>query len=241
MIGNAVNNKLRDINVKVTADLMQICGPHFVKVKWSTPTSFSSKRSDRIWSERGKIGPTITALLQLDSAFEDCLIARRLLSKTRLKSNKTKLTSMLRFVWQGFHHSTYIYYEKIGLLNKQFAELPYQGLGQINLVEMKKSSKKQLLELIQSRGETVHSWHRDHKSIYTLGMVEILSEHEKLSDIAKEKNYDLDGHTQDAIYDLKFELKKWEQVLFQVHCEKYTSATNLLIKHVEKFNQNMME
>ena len=148
---------------------------------------------------------------------------------------------MLRFVWQGFHHSTYIYHEKIGLLSKQFAELPYQDLGQINLIEMKKSSKKQLLQLIQSRGETVHSWHRDHRSIYTLGMVEILSEHEKLSNITQEKNYDLSGHTQDTIYDLKFELKKWEQVLFQIHCEKYTCATKLLIKHVEKFNQKMLD
>jgi hypothetical protein len=148
-----VSNKLRNANLKVTADLMEICWQHFFKKNWNMPASFSSEKSERIRSERRKIGPTITALLQLDSAFEDCMIARKLLSRTRLKSNKTKLTAMLRFVWQGFHHSTYIYHEKIGLLSKQFAELPYQGLGQINLAEMKKFSKKQLSQLIQSRGE----------------------------------------------------------------------------------------
>ncbi len=206
-------------------------GEHFYLLEDGTQANWL-----QFWEERARIGPVITALLQMRSAYEDCLIARQQIRIPKSKRKNILQSSLLRFYWHSFQHHAYIFHEKIGLLLKIVEKLPYdinRDCGSEKLKVLRKDATKKLATLKRARGEIVHGWTREHPAMYQLGMVEILSD---ASNLGIGNRYDVVGHAQDAATDVRLDIKKWEAQLWEISNELISTTVELLLAQVEQFN-----
>lgn len=215
----------------------------FIAKKFALSANGNMSDWKAFWHERASIGPCITALLQANAAFEDCLIARKQIRVPRTKRRSSLQSSLLRFYWQSFQHHAYIFHEKIGLLRKEIAKLPYNfepNSPAVIVTQLHQKAKKELFELKRTRGEIVHSWTREHPAVYVLGMVEILTENEEL--IGTSRKYgDLVGHSIDAAYDIRRDIKKWETKLETLNEELLVEIAKILVPQINFFNSKFKE
>ncbi len=208
-------------------------GEHFSLCKDGTQASWV-----QFWDDRANIGPVITALLQMRSAYEDCLIARQQIRIPKSKRKNILQSSLLRFYWHSFQHHAYIFHEKIGLLLKVVETLPYdidRGVGVTKLAGLRKIATKKLATLKKARGEIVHGWTREHPAMYRLGMVEILSEASGVG-VGFGGPSDVVGHAKDAAYDVRQDIKGWETQLGELNDQIVIATVGLLLPQVERFN-----
>jgi hypothetical protein len=199
----------------------------------------TDKQWDDFWLERSKIGPCITALLQLDSSHKDCLVARKL-TRTRAAQARQQNTSMkLRFLWQSFQHHIYIYTEKIGLLQKCLSELPYvQNLStsHFDVSVFRKRALSRFKPIHRIRGQIVHEWTVDHQSINILAMIEVLALDEGNHELPTPV-HDVENHAKDAAYSIRQEMLEWESKLLELNDEIISRGCAFVDCHVKEFNK----
>ena len=218
---------------------MQACRPNFISEKFSRKVECTAKDWQEFWEIRERIGLTITALLQTNSAFEDSMIARSQIRIPKSKRVTILQSSLLRFYWQSFQHHAYIWEQKIGLLAKQIEKIPFEYCDisrEKQFLILRKNASNELSELKKERGMTVHSWTKEHSAMYRLGMIEVLSEdlftRNKLPGVQ-----DVVGHAIDAAYDVKKDIKKWEKVMGEINEEIITHAVKVLLLEINGFNE----
>ena len=176
----------------------------------------------------------IASLFQLDSAFHDCFIAKKLVSKARTSRLGPKPSSYLRFCWLGFLQSTYIYCEKIKLVSNEFNALKNTS-NSLDIASKIKIADKVFKEMKRLRGGSVHDWHVEHERIKFVAMLEIL--HEAPRDPKLPIGfYDLKGHLNDARYDVKGELNAWEIKLQDFHVPLRLEVSKFLTAQLKEFN-----
>ena len=143
----------------------------------------------------------------------------------------------MRFYWQSFQHRAYIFHEKIGLLTKVVADLPYQQLPSFKaqqILTLRKNATRKLSALKKERGQIVHSWTIEHRAVYLLGMVELLSK-DKSQEISRD--HDVVGHSIDSAYDIRHDIERWEKELCSINAQIVAEGTAILLPQVEMFNQ----
>ena len=219
--------------------LMEASRPHFIAREWGLSGTCSPSIIRELSSRRARIGPCISALMQLDSAFDDCACPLSLMRKLRFGKSSPKYSTRLRLYWTAFLNACYTYSEKVKLVTKQ-CELAKRDFGNAEIVgsfsDLRKRTIKLLHPYIRERGEVVHEWHRDHQGIFVLGMVEILG-------VDKDSRYhdDIHGHFDDAkhriLQDVKIGFEKLQilhiPILRDIAVE-LTSAASNFNKDVEK-------
>lgn len=221
------------------AAIVKSAHPYFIAEKFVLGSTGSIQDWKGFWNDRGSIGPSITAILQANSAFKDCLIARRQIRVPSSKRRTMLQSSVLRFYWHSFQHHAYIFHEKIGLNANQARHLPYNFNGEDPVGKwetIKKQATKSLLGLKKERGETVHQWTKEHPAVYLLGMVEILSEAAPEEEISKGIR-DIVGHLQDATYDVRHDIEIWEKKLEVLHTQVVALAAEVLLPQIANFKK----
>lgn len=218
--------------------LMEVVRPHFLVKGPEEIDNRAAKFGSTYPSEWSKIQSCIAALLQLDSAFEDCFIAKKLVGKVRTSQLGPKPSSYLRFCWLGFLQSIYIYCEKLKLVSDAFVaqeNRKSKDSNSIDFVSKIKIADKLFKNLKKLRGGTVHNWHVEHKHINFVAMLELLHDgpHDPTLPIGF---YNLEGHLVDVKRDIKTELSEWEKKLQDFHVPLRVEASGILVEQVKKFN-----
>lgn len=214
--------------------LLDVVRPHFI-IKNIDEVHSRQKHFATSYSEGWlALHNCIASLFQLDSAFHDCFIAKKLVSKARTSRLGPKPSSYLRFCWLGFLQSTYIYCEKIKLVSNEFNALKNTS-NSLDIASKIKIADKVFKEMKRLRGGSVHDWHVEHERIKFVAMLEIL--HEAPRDPKLPIGfYDLKGHLNDARYDVKGELNAWEIKLQDFHVPLRLEVSKFLTAQLKEFN-----
>ena len=96
-------------------------------------------------------------------------------------------------------------------------------------------AKKTFEELRKERGQIVHQWSFDHNAVHFLSMVEIVSANSGSRNLP-DGFYDVIGHSSDAIYSVRNDIKIWEEKLEEFNERLVKETVDILLPQVTKFN-----
>jgi hypothetical protein len=216
---------------------------HFMPRRWTVSGCNDTKLQRKILLDRATLGPCISALMQLDSAFDDCDCAFSLVKRLNWSKALPKYSVRLRLFWVSFLNSCYMYSEKIKLVADQCKSAD-TILGNPELISSfashVKNATKILRPFIRERGEIVHSWHKDHRAIEFLGMVEIISDSNALNKKNDGKGINnVRGHFVDTRHEVLNDMTQGLSKLRSFHDPLLRQTAEALTEAIIKFNENV--